>query len=73
MCHKGGLFYPTQVAEVFMVVIENLNYIENIKIEIISKNYLETQREVLRSLLFFLLVLYWNFFFLTLRLSYTYI
>lgn len=56
-----------------MVVIENLNYIENIKIEIISKNYLETQREVLRSLLFFLLVLYWNFFFLTLRLSYTYI
>lgn len=27
-----------------MVVIENLNYIENIKIEIISKNYLETQK-----------------------------
>lgn len=73
MCHKGGLFYPTQVAEVFMGVTENLNYIENIKIEIISKNYLETQREVLRSLLFSLLVLYWNFFFLTLRLSYTYI
>lgn len=64
MCHKGGFFFnPAQIAEVFTVVIENLNYIENIKIEIIFKNYLEIQREVLRSLLFFLLVLYWNFFF----------
>lgn len=47
MCHKGDFFYPAQIAEVFMVVIEN------IKIEIIFKNYLETQREVLCSLLFF--------------------
>lgn len=53
MCHKGDFFYPAQNADVFMVVIENLNYIENIKIEIIFKNYLETQREVLCSLLFF--------------------
>lgn len=63
MCHKGAFFNPAQIAEVFTVVIENLNYIENIKIEIIFKNYLETQRKVLHSLLFFLLVLYWNFFF----------
>ena len=40
MCLKGDLLFPAQIAEVFMVVIENLNYLENIKIEIISKNYL---------------------------------
>ena len=58
MCHKGAFFNPAQIVEVFTVVIENLNYIKNIKIEIIFKNYLETQRKVLSSLLFFLLVLY---------------
>ena len=60
---KGPFLIPLRLQKcLFTVVIENLNYIENIKIEIIFKNYLETQRKVLHSLLFFLLVLHWNFF-----------
>lgn len=50
---RKGPFFP-QVVEVFIVIKENLNYIENIKIEI--THHVETQREVLCSLVF---VFFW--------------
>lgn len=43
-----------------MLIIENLEYIENVKIQITHN--LETQREAVRSLMYFLLVLNHNVF-----------